>query len=418
MLCISSISKKISMKPFKNIIFVIAALSAALFLANCTSKDSTVNKESLANEQPVIIDLTNVKKSDTPLKLSDFAESISYIQLDEEPLLGEIRFATLYVVEDTIYVVRENIYKYTPEGRFIKKLFREGQGPEEAKKRISTHTAINRQGRYFTFLNAFGNNYKSYSFDGQYIGHESIIDSLEKRINIYIDNCQVFEYVSSRNTYFKVGEKMNIIGPNMFYVKDLSKDEIRFKLPNPAAEEMATYKIQMEWAGSNMHFNQIDSLLWFKHPAIDTLYYTKDFKTVNPGYIFKMDNSFMDMNKYIHYRVGDIKKEEAMNLKMISEAIPLPNHNLLFFLGNGQIGFADLNGQTSIYNEKPIINDLDTLLPEINHFNIFYAQQFSIENGYLYFIMDAYKFFEEGSNSPFSSLSEDSNPVVVKIKLK
>lgn len=396
--------------------FFFSVIIIIIVSCNSTNKDSSERIPS--KKEPTIVDLTNVKKINSPINLSEFAESISYIRLDEEPLLGEMRSATLYVVEDTIYVVRENIYKYTPEGRFIKKLFREGQGPEEAKKHVPTPAAINRTGRYFTFSNAVGYNYKSYSFDGRYMGSEAIMDSLEKRINIYFDNCQVFEYVSSRNTYFNIGEKMNIIGSNVFYAKDLNTDEIKFKFPNPAADELATYTRQMEWFGGNMHFNQIDSLLWFKHPAIDTLYYTKDFKTVDPGYIFKTDNSFMNMKQYIHFRVGDITKDEATNLIVISEAIPLPSHNLLFFLGNGRIGFADLNGQTSIYNEKPMINDLDAHIPEINHFDIFYAQQFSIENGYLYFIMDAYKFFEEGSSPPFQSFTEDSNPVVVKLKLK
>lgn len=393
-------------------------LVICIIISSCNTKNKEGSLEKIFSKESIIVDFTNVKKINSSINLSEFAESISYIQLDEEPLLGEMKFATLHVIDDTIYVDRENIYKYTPEGKFIRKLFKEGQGPEEAKKHVSSRAAINRSGRYFTFWNAFDNNYKSYSFDGQYMGKESVMDSLVKRINIYFDNCQVFEYTSSRNTYFNEGEKMNIIGPNIFYAKDLNTDEIRFKLSNPAADELATYTRQMEWAGGNMHFNQIDSLLWFKHPAIDTLYYTKDFKTVNPGYIFKTDNSFMDMRKYIHYRVGDITKEEAMSLKTISEAIPLFNHGLLFFLGNGQIGLTDSNGQTTIYNEKPMINDIDTHLHEIDHFKVFYAQHFSIENGYLYFIADAYKFFEKGSNPPFPSLTEDSNPVVVKIKLK
>lgn len=389
-----------------------------IIICACSSKGKSESTEITSKEQPIIVDITKAKGSNVPIKLSEFAESISYIPLDENPLLNDIRFATLHIVDDTIYVVNENIYKYTPEGRFIRKLFREGQGPEEAKKHASSHAAINRSGRYFTFMNAFGLNYKSYSFDGKYMGEELVMDSLDKRIKIYFNNCQVFEYRSSRNGYFKVGEKMNLIGPNMFYVKDLETNEIRFKLPNPAAYELATYRREMEWNGCNMNFHQIDSLLWFKHPAIDTLYYTKDFNTVNPGYIFITDNSFMDMRKYIHHRVGDITRAEAMNTHSISEAIPLPDQSLLFFLGDLRIGITDTDGQTVLHSGKYITNDIDTHLPQIDHSGILYAQQFSIEKGYLYFLMDAYKFFEESANPPFPSLTEDSNPVVMKIKLK
>lgn len=33
-------------------------------------------------------------------------------------------------------------------------------------------------------------------------------------------------------------------------------------------------------------------------------------------------------------------------------------------------------------------------------------------------LVDAFKFFEEGAKPPFPDLKEDSNPVLVKLKLK
>ena len=98
--------------------FFFSVIIIIIVSCNSTNKDSSERIPS--KKEPTIVDLTNVKKINSPINLSEFAESISYIRLDEEPLLGEMRSATLYVVEDTIYVVRENIYKYTPEGRFIK----------------------------------------------------------------------------------------------------------------------------------------------------------------------------------------------------------------------------------------------------------------------------------------------------------
>ena len=45
--------------------------------------------------------------------------------------------------------------------------------------------------------------------------------------------------------------------------------------------------------------------------------------------------------------------------------------------------------------------------------NLFYQK-----DGYLYLLVDAFKFFEEGARPPFADLTEDSNPVLVKLKLK
>ena len=117
-------------------------------------------------------------------------------------------------------------------------------------------------------------------------------------------------------------------------------------------------------------------------------------------------------------RTPVVRITKAVNVKIIMEAIPLPSHNLLLFFSNGQVGFADLNDQTSIYNKEKIVNDLDGHLQDIDHTRLFLAQQFYIENGYLYFMADSYTFFEEGLTPPVQSLTEDSNPVVVKLKLK
>ena len=37
---------------------------------------------------------------------------------------------------------------------------------------------------------------------------------------------------------------------------------------------------------------------------------------------------------------------------------------------------------------------------------------------YLYLLINAFEFFNEGCNPPFPDLTEESNPVVVKLKLK
>ena len=40
------------------------------------------------------------------------------------------------------------------------------------------------------------------------------------------------------------------------------------------------------------------------------------------------------------------------------------------------------------------------------------------KEGYIYASINAYEFFEEGAKPPFPDLTEESNPVIVKLKLK
>jgi len=215
---------------------------------------------------------------------------------------------------------------------------------------------------------------------------------------------------------YDIGEKINPSGPYLFYAKNVHTGEIVYKYPNPAADELIELKKYVD-SRNDMKFINTGELLWFKHRHIDTLYYTNDLKTIHAGYVFKPNSFFIDIRKYMHFKVADMTKSEAMAIEAISAAIPLPNGGLLYGLNYG-VGIADAYGKASDWWDKPIINDLDDYLANIDLLNKFFSESFTIYNGHLYFMADAYLFFEEGSKSPFEFLTEDSNPVVVKIKLK
>lgn len=380
----------------------------------CTSKSNSSLSES-SEEKTVIADFSKVKKTSIPLKLSEFAETISYIPLDENPILGEMKLASLHVIDDTIYVDRDNIYKYTPEGKFIKKLFREGEGPGEGRKHVSYHAALNREKRYFTISDAGGNTFKSFSFDGEFLGEEFVRDSLDRHIYTYFNDNLIFDY--SVSGFYNIGDMVNLLGPYLFYAKDATNKEITYKYPNPAADELAELRRYLFTGNGDMMFINTGAQLWFKHKYIDTIFITTDLKEIIPRYIIKPHSSFIDIRKYAHFKVGDITKSEAMAIDGISGFIPLANKGFLYGLNYG-IGIVDPSGKVSDWYDQPIENDLDKHLKTIDLLNKFYTESFTVINGNLYFTVDAYSFFEEGSNPPFPSLTEDSNPVVVKIKLK
>lgn len=395
------------------LLYLFLFLIDAIFYA-CTSKNSSNLSES-SEDKIVIADFSNVKKARASLKLSEFAETISYIPLDENPILGEMRFATLYVIDDTIYVDRDNIYKYTPEGKFIKKLFSEGGGPGEGRKHNSYHAALNREKRYFTISDAGGNTFKSFSFDGEFLGQELVRDSLDRHIYTYFNNNLIFDYPISG--FYNIGDVVNLLGPNLFYAQNVTNKEIVYKYINPAADEKAELKRYIFTGNGDMKFINTGEQLWFKHKHIDTIFYTTDLKKITPRYIIKPHRSFIDIRKYTHFKAGNITKSEAISIDGILGFIPLKNNGFLYGLNYG-VGYVDSSGKVSDWSDKPIENDLDEYLGNIDLLNKLYSESFAIIDDNLYFTVDAYLFFEEGSNPPFLSLTEDSNPVVVKIKLK
>ena len=63
-------------------------------------------------------------------------------------------------------------------------------------------------------------------------------------------------------------------------------------------------------------------------------------------------------------------------------------------------------------------NDVDEYCPSLNFRFIMQNCSMVCKNGYIYIPVNAFKFFEEGAKPPFPDLTEDSNPVIVKLKLK
>lgn len=81
---------------------------------------------------------------------------------------------------------------------------------------------------------------------------------------------------------------------------------------------------------------------------------------------------------------------------------------------DGQIGFCKHGEKALTSLNNSFKNDLDDCLKTIK-IPLFPHYQ---RNGYLYVLVNAIDFMEDGSKAPFPELTEESNPVVVKLKLK
>lgn len=76
-----------------------------------------------------------------------------------------------------------------------------------------------------------------------------------------------------------------------------------------------------------------------------------------------------------------------------------------------------VNSDGPLYPSKGFVNDVDGYFKNWNPY-LFLAGNGYGKDGYLYTLINASDFFEEGAKSPFADLTEESNPVIVKFKLK
>lgn len=168
--------KSKSLLLFLKKMIVDASMPKTLFLSflllSCSNKDKT---------DIVVIEPAGFEQTD--LRLSDFAEEITYIQCDTTKLFRAI-FQCELTSEFVFISTGSELLKFSREGRFIEQIGSLGPGPEEYAKCLQ-FTIDKRGRRLFVLSSPY---IISYSFDGKFLGRISIPDE-NNAINIrYMNN--------------------------------------------------------------------------------------------------------------------------------------------------------------------------------------------------------------------------------------
>lgn len=367
-------------------------------------------------QHPYIIDMSELEISETPQMLSEFADSISYIRLSEEPLLPDLATAHLYIDHDENIYFKDNfVYKYSPKGKFIKSIFKLGQGPEEVIQPI--RVPIYNSEQQFMLIDNYGINFKQYTLDGTYMGDFPTTDGpYHRRFVASIEGRDVFVYEFQ---YPQRGEKVNLDGPYLWYVRSRSNDSIIYRMPNHLFHVKATKGQYLAFEDEYpLYCHHIDSNLYIRHVNQDTIFRTTDALKWEPWYIIKHHQRDADYAKLIAMTVGELAKIDTEGAYRVYEISPLPTGVLFAYNGIGEnrskTGFCKIGEKALTCSPNSFKNDLDDYL---NSIRLPLCPNFQ-RNGYLYVLINPLDFFEEGAKSPFPDLTEESNPVLVKLKLK
>lgn len=399
-------------------------LLLALFIQCNANKEKPRGDAGITKNEPIVIDFKNAKETDEPLKLSEFCDEISYIRLDDSPLINDVNLIPLHLVNDTFYIDEANVYQFGKDGKYIKTLFIIGQGPNEILKHRGNYAAFNPSKRQVGFKNFIPNKFSIYALDGTFIKNESrFTDSItSKDVITYFKNFELYETECPSSASQK-SRSNSPIGPHLLYVRNIDTDSIVYTLDNWADDERATYRGYAEFAPNETCYFTDQTRILFKHFALDTIFETSDFNNVYPKFIFDTNGKTVTLRQYAHLKVGDIDMVDIAKLRHISGFIPFADNHLLYNYNIAQpnasmIGFASPDGKTVHHKSTRIINDLDDKLTSINLFDVISYARYQYDAGNIYFLVNAVDFFEEGNKPPFDNFSEESNPVIVKLKLK
>lgn len=391
----------------------------ALFSCNDGSKQQVTTV--VEKEYPRVIDLSELDFSDEPQRLSEFADSLSYIRLSDEPLLPDLE-STSVAIDDSgyIYIDRNYIYKYTAQGKFVKSIFKHGQGPGEvtAKYDPAIYDWDNREIKVRSNGNSSG--LKVFSLDGEWKRFDNTQDSIiyNRQPVGYVNGKEIFHY-ENRAFYSKQGDVFNVDGPILWYAKDTRNGKIVYRKENPFSHVMVKkgrgLAITKKYP---VNKGKTDSVFWIRHIYQDTLYRTSNGIDWQPWYILQSGEKVSNYADFTGAMVNSISQSQIKKLKGVEDFYPLPTGVLYsyFSIGSGKTGtgFCKADSKALTVSEKPFVNDLDNHLKNVEiPFNMLYQRA-----GYLYFLVDAWRFLEEGCTPPFPNLTEDSNPIIVKMKLK
>ena len=397
-----------------------------LVMALITACSSTPKQET---KDASIIDLSEVEYSTSPQPLSDFVESIEYIKLSEEPLVTDAR--QINIAEDkkgNLYLdVPGGLFKYTPDGTFIKNLIKIGQGPNEIN--FKANAIFNFEQEFIQIDDNGKSYYQAISLNGDFLGRTNrslIVDGKylgRREIYEYWKNFELYKW-NSRIDLPNQREYINRDSLYFFHIKDLNTDSDIYRMKNHHFHIKG--KIDGNWYRNYSYPTYRgelnDSTYWVKPLFVDTVYCTSDWTDVRPLYVIKKSSSASDYEWEIKLFAGDrnVSRSELINKDRLIDVLALENGILFtYFVESGKLGagFCPANGIATTFS-KFFKNDVDEFCPSLNMERRIANRNFFQKEGYIYTLVNAFEFFEEGAKPPFPDLTEDSNPMIVKLKLK
>lgn len=339
-------------------IFIIA-LVPIVFLASCSPK---VLKDDL-----IIVDLMGDLTIKTELKLSDMAEDIKYTKLDSYPGCFIQRADKFSLSDDYILVYDRNqakIFLFNRDGRFIKEISRQGNGPGEFNR--PNDVRISHNGEYILIHNQKDVN--RYNFDGELLG-TTPLPSWAVQVDTYEDGIIGF-YPSWYSSYMDNYSMVTFDWEGTITGQYGKRNWDWLKQGNPMMQTRVYY---------------FDGAINFHENYYDTVYCLTDDKAFRPRIFFNCENKPLrdpDQIAIPFYQRTDIKGfyrhgwVETPQYIFITGSLDRQYHQLVYSKNEDSVTHAYIPEQKA----NGIPNDLDGGAP-------FWPDRY--ENGKMYRLEEA-----------------------------
>lgn len=379
-----------------NFLAILSSFVLAFFLMSCTSRSSSALKE-------IVIDPSQT------IGFYDLAEEVEPVfeifalETMDSCLVGGI-CRTIYT-NDLYYILDNNsvIFIFNPQGKFVSKLDKKGRGPDEYV------------------------NIRDFTVIGENIW---IYDQIRRKLSCYDKNLDKIEDVEMNTMGSNIAcAGGNIYGAGVWFGIDKENFQIiEYNTLNKEMKKLIPYSQnydQNEFAKIPYipyTMNQLaplaDSCL-FIQPYCDTLFQL-GHGTVIPRYKYRFTERFVDKR----LTVDEWKKERKKSMIIGVSAIYQTPASILILYAEPEYKFAIYNKETGITNVY-FVQFVNSYLGNIGTMRMEFTNNREIITTYS--AADKPSFIKERVKNPedrqkienvFASLTEDSNPVILKYKLK
>ena len=356
-----------------------------------------------------IIDLDKVKKAD--YFLSDIADEVSYISLDEKCFFKYI--STLKIYNNYIIIRSGNrILFYNRKGAFLNEIGKKGPGPGEFSNYMSDFVYDSVSNSIYV-LDAKNNKIIVYSLKGNFIKDIPIKKNRFDRIEILNEKIYLFEWLAHGNATYD------------WLILDMNGDSISAKLNTiPTFKSGKSFSAQPYIYGNNIYdFDRFNDTIYKidKNGYYDTEYIIKHSKSIRSREKHYQNDSYYRLRKMF----------ETLNYVFLTYGIPGSYEETLL---NKATGEYSIYYKTDLYlNPLPEyqFNDIDGGKWDVmrNHCIDDSGEYLCITHSVLtlkeYIKSDAFKkarvkqqINKKNYKKFVEGLKEDSNPVIMLVKLK
>ena len=384
------------------------------FLTSCSESSKTANDISPVKEIKLISSLT-----ESTMPLSALYEIESYIPLDtgEEVFIGEI--GKIMVVRDTIWIldpIVEQVLGFTADGKLVTVIAQKGEGPGKYK-RISD-VAVSKEAIYI--YDAWSGSMLKFAWNGELLG-ENRMNMSASHFEVLSDGGFVFYHDYTANE--GKGED------EVHYNLTLTDENLQVKSQHLVNELLPAPEFLIS---NHKSFSKNgDELLVIE--SYQNLVYRIEDEGVVPYLKFNWSDHH-DANRkelFKNTRSGDWSVERTMDFEHKEELgrmVELQENDKVLigtYFKNGMVYhvFYDKEGGQVLELQKKmaadshpvaLINDLD---------NTLYYPLLAAQGNSFYSYTDAFQLgsgevISERIKELLSRLSEDPNPIIVKLKIK